>query len=193
MSLCKRLLAMTIIPDTHLHFAFGTSKADSNLHLEELTLTEAADLLITHREGQKDGRYFVPAKFSTPYRNAANVVNWSGCCIDIDRDTDRSEIETKLAGIAYVAHSTYKPGRARVFVPYSQPVPTKKHQEIARALNERIGNVDKCNAKELQFFYLPACEPGAPRWAFHTLDTAPPRPPNMTYKCRSTIHRNRTC
>jgi hypothetical protein len=161
------------IPDLHLDFAFGTKAADANLHLEEVTLAEVAELLTTHREGPKDGRYFVPAKFSAPHRKGENITTWSGCCIDIDRDIDRAEIEDKLDGIAYVAHSTHTPGRARVFVPYNQPVPPAKHREVARALNARIGNVDPCNAKKMQFFYLPACAPGAPRWAFHTLDSAP--------------------
>ncbi|TCO73766.1 DNA primase family protein [Chromatocurvus halotolerans] len=161
------------IPDLTLHIAFGAHKKDTHLSCDELTLAELVPLFTTHREGGKDGRYCVLAKFNAPYRKAENIATYTGAVVDIDRDTDEKEIRQKLRGIAYIAHSTYSPGRARVVVPYSQPVPFKLHQQISNKLNTLVGEVDTCSEKELQFFYLPACPKGAPRMAFHTLDADP--------------------
>lgn len=155
-----------------IFFATGDGSRDANLHQRQLSLEELAEILSRHRVGEKDGPYFIAAQFRVPYRKAENVLVWSAAVLDLDYTANATEemIRERLAGHAYSAYTTHTPGRWRVVLPYSRPVPPTRHQQLCRQLNTLFPGADDCNAKSLQFFYLPSHAEGDTPSAFNTFD-----------------------
>lgn len=158
--------------DTKLAMAFGANARATSLELCELALEECGALFLDFREGVKDGRFFIPAKFRHPERKAEHIATWSGAVLDLDerRDDWPTIIRERLDGLAYCAHTTHTLGRWRVFVPYSQPVSPERHRALCAELNALFPEADRCNASKMQFFYLPSHPAGVVPDAFNTLD-----------------------
>jgi hypothetical protein len=157
--------------DHVIDVAFGRHKKDTALDCQRLTLGELFALLGKHEVcSEKDGAYFIAAKFRAPKRDAANIATYSAAVIDIDRDVTPEEIRTKLDGYIYAAYSTYTPGRARIVIPYSQPASSGVNKRVCTQLNALFGEgSDPCTEKAMQFHFMPHRAPDALCWAFHTL------------------------
>lgn len=157
--------------DSKLAMAFGANALTTRLELCELTLEECGALFSDFRIGDKDGRFFIPAKFREPERKAGHIATWSAAVLDLDEEREDwpAIIRERLEGLAYCAHTTHTPGRWRVFVPYSQPVSPERHRALCVELNALFPGADRCNVSKMQFFYLPSHVPGAAPEAFNTL------------------------
>lgn len=152
--------------------AVGTCSTDINLEQYEASLGELAQIFGEHREGPKDGDYFIPASFFEPVRHARNIDRFSAAVLDLDDEVHANEtmIRDQMGGLLYFAYSTHTPGRWRLVVPYQKPVLPEVHKETCRQLNERFPGADECNVKDMQLFYLPSHAPGDKPCAFNTLE-----------------------
>lgn len=152
--------------------AFGTGITDTNLQQFEASLVDLAQIFAAHREGPKDGAYFIPASFSEAVRHARNIESFSASVLDLDDEVhaDETMIRDRLEGLLYFAYSTHTPGRWRIVVPYQKPARPEVHKQICRQLNSRFPGADECNVKDMQLFYLPSHAPGDTPYAFNTLE-----------------------
>lgn len=160
--------------------AFGSKASDPYIQQKALPVAELQELFSEHREGAKDGPYFVPAKFKKAYRVADNIATWSAAILDLDEQANASEdiIRERLKGLSYFAHTSHshleKAGVEcwRVVLPYNQAVSPQVHAKVSRHLTKLFPGADTCSTKDLQFFFLPACPPerAALARSFHTMD-----------------------
>ncbi len=117
------------------------------------------------RKGEeKNGRYFCIAQFRGPNtREQKDVVSVSGFALDFDTGkTTEQIIREKLAGITYVAYTSYshRPGkeRWRVFIPYREPVGIEHHQAVHEHFQALFDNdLDPRCGVAAQVWYTPAC------------------------------------
>lgn len=161
--------------DRVLYIARGYRAANTRLELVETTVADHFAELADHRESLvKDGPYVVYATFRRPRRCSENVEGYTAAVIDIDRDTSADEIRHLLEGLndPYAAYSTHTPGRARVVIPYAEPLPYGQHRRIAMGLCNLFDG-DKSAARRAQFFFNPTHQPGVTPWAFNTLQGVP--------------------
>jgi len=121
------------------------------------------------RRREKDGTAFIPATFKTPgTRVATSVQSVLGFVLDFDGEQSgvpgvtRAEFETELAGIGYLAFTTYshQPSnqRWRVFIPYKSPCTPDQHRAVYKHFHARFqGRLDDRSATSQQLWYTPAC------------------------------------
>ncbi|MCX2972993.1 DUF3987 domain-containing protein [Halieaceae bacterium IMCC8485] len=165
-----------------LHIATGRYKSDTSIKTAEVSLEDMQAMLSRFEYRQnKDGPYYIPAKFKKKYREHTNIINWDGAVIDLDEDANASEdiIRERLEGIAYMAHTTHRHlikvdgvEMWRVFIPFSQPVTPAVYKKVAAKLNALFPGTDRGTEKSMQFYFQPSCPPDmkdAAR-AFDTLD-----------------------
>lgn len=109
----------------------------------------------------KDGPYIALADFGGHRRAYDTLLHSSGVPLDFDDGrVSRSTIETTLAGLTYVAFTTYahqpEAQRWRVFVPVSRPMSSLEHATSWAWLNERFSNQADPAAKDAtRLSYLP--------------------------------------
>jgi hypothetical protein len=168
---------------------FGSSCKDNTPREEWLTMTELAvrfsrpdttrgkltlaeylalDKTIRNqkqlRDREKDGEYFIPAKFKKHgTRSSKDVEYITGYTGDIDTGKiSREIIEAKLHGYQYVANSSYSHQTAvprwRFFVPYKEPLSPEQHKKVHDYFQAAFGGqIDNRCGTSNQLWYTPAC------------------------------------
>lgn len=151
---------------------------------------DIAERLTAHDErDDKDGPGFIGADFHTMRRSKGNVSAYDALTLDIegkDPETlppmpeDVADLMRRrnLEGVVYTSHNHLTPPelngnkpaspRYRVVVPLSAPVPPDDMPRHVTALADALGLspwLDPASLVVSQFFYLPSCRPGAPRFA----------------------------
>ena len=149
-----------------------------------------ADRLTAHNErDDKDGPGFIGAEFHTMRRSKGNVSAYDALTLDIEgkdpenlppmpEDVADLMRRRNLEGVVYTSHNHLTPPelngnkpaspRYRVVVPLSAPVPPDDMPRHVTALADALGLspwLDPASLVVSQFFYLPSCRPGAPRFA----------------------------
>jgi len=149
-----------------------------------------ADRLTAHNErDDKDGPGFIGAEFHTMRRSKSNVSAYDALTLDIEgkdpenlppmpEDVADLMRRRNLEGVVYTSHNHLTPPelngnkpaspRYRVVVPLSAPVPPDDMPRHVTALADALGLspwLDPASLVVSQFFYLPSCRPGAPRFA----------------------------
>ena len=112
----------------------------------------------------KDGPYFILAKFKSNVRLASNTQEYYGAAIDLD-DTPLSldEIRLKFKRYEYVIYTTFnhkvKGDRYRLILPYKKPVKPEQHVKAMLVLLSTLGAdaVDMSSKALARPMYLPAC------------------------------------
>lgn len=156
-----------------LTVGFVAGKTKPEVTEATLTWEELTAVLTGHEERRlKDGPGIVPAAFHEGhrYREADNVREMTLFVFDMDDGTPWEEVRPNLAGLAYVAyssfsHSTEHP-KYRVAVPLSRPVPAAEWADTWRRLVSHLSDdrADlKCKNLD-RLYYLPACPVGAEPW-----------------------------
>lgn len=146
--------------------------------------------LTSHEEREdKDGAGVVCAEFLSPHRASANVAAYTALTLDIEgKDAEDlppppEEVADRLRrhnleGVVYTSHNHLTPPemnggkpaspRYRVIVPLSATLPpadlARQTDALAASL-ELSAWLDPASRTVSQFFYLPSCRPGAPRFA----------------------------
>lgn len=163
--------------------------------------------LTSHEEREdKDGAGVVCAEFLSPHRASANVAAYTALTLDIEgKDAEDlppppEEVADRLRrhnleGVVYTSHNHLTPPemnggkpaspRYRVIVPLSATLPpadlARQTDALAASL-ELSAWLDPASRTVSQFFYLPSCRPGAPRFAARIhgepWDAAAPLPPS---------------
>lgn len=128
------------------------------------------------RKSEKDGRYFIMAKFSgNGVRKDSNVEHMTGFVGDIDTgNLSKQQVQARLAGYTYILYSSYShtPKRPvwRFVVLYAKPTSTADHLRAYEHFQSAFENqLDPCCKKPSQLWYTPACPPdAADKFEFHT-------------------------
>ncbi len=146
--------------------------------------------LTSHEEREdKDGAGVVCAEFLSPHRASANVAAYTALTLDIEgKDAEDlppppEEVADRLRrhnleGVVYTSHNHLTPPemnggkpaspRYRVIVPLSATLPpadlARQTDALAASL-ELSAWLDPASRTVSQFFYLPSCRPGAPRFS----------------------------
>lgn len=142
------------------------------LPLEQYLALDKTDKQQSHvRSMEKDGEYFIPAKFARKNtRLAEDVVALSCFVMDIDTGNVHSEdIQSKLDGLTYFAYTSYSHHpdcpRWRVVIPYAKDISPEIHQFVYQHFQGFFdGNLDKRCATVNQIWYTPACPPDAAQY-----------------------------
>ncbi len=159
---------------------FWRSKTDTTGTGEELLpWTDLARWLTAHGERrQKDGKAFSPTLYrrdseDTPLpREAAHVAHVSCLVLDFDKGAPPEALEAdwRALGLAYALHSTHSHTaelvKWRVCFPLTCDVAAADWRGVYTRLAAALGcgNTDKSTKDPSRLFYLPSCEPGAPRF-----------------------------
>lgn len=163
-----------------VYAAFGRSVYSNRIRQEQLSIRRLFRLLsepVIRRE--KDGDYFVFAKFDGNKRNAKSVIEYYGATLDLD-DAELSprEIKKIFRDYCFSIYSTYshreegKGDRYRIVVPYREPVLPDEHRKATMALRALLGDAggkdysDKALSRPM---YLPAV-PRAREDLFYSYD-----------------------
>jgi hypothetical protein len=115
------------------------------------------------RDAEKNGKAFIPVEFNTPnVRKDAAVASIHAFVLDFDGGVTKAEIEAKLAGLAYLAHTSYShhagEDRWRVLIPYSAPCTPDKHVLVFTHFKHMFdGRLDPRSETKNQLWYTPAC------------------------------------
>jgi len=173
------------------HFCTGLSNA--SLHPCTAAWDDMADKLLVHEvRDNKDGNGIVWADFTTPHRKRENVTAYHALTLDIEGKTaddlppapevvaDRLNA-LNLEGVVYTSHNHMAPPeinkgkpaspRYRVVVPSSAPIlpaDLARHTDALASALKLSAWLDPASRVTSQFFYLPSCRPGAPRFATRT-------------------------
>jgi hypothetical protein len=127
-------------------------------------LTTVAYALAGKRERgrDKDSRWFIPAVFVRPERVADAVLELSAFVCDFDDGViDRSGLAGLLAGLRYVAWTSYSHGvdgnaRWRVVIPYDKAIAPAEHTAVYEHFQKIFdGHLDPRCATISQLWYLP--------------------------------------
>lgn len=176
------------VSDHKLIVCFGQNRFDKNPKPVTVTMTELAERFskpkprgrlslaaylaldknipteVKIRTNQKDGEYFIPATFThAGTRDAKDVAAMSGFSGDIDTEAvSRAELEARLAGLQFVAYSSYShqssAPRWRFFVPYALPSTEAQHKKVYAYFQHQFGEQldTRCETTN-QIWYTPAC------------------------------------
>lgn len=154
-------------------FPFETAWADFCKLLEDIHIRE--DKFACNGAGAAPGyslARFV-AKDGVIARKNIYVNMLSGIVLDFDIEFDINDVLSRLEGVAYAAHTTWKHGtenygpRWRVIVPFATPIAGPQYKAIRRWLMLRLNGESVTENKEdkqasalSNFYYLPCCAPG---------------------------------
>ena len=146
---------------------------DLPVHVGHLHWTEYCAADKPTRARDKDSAWFIPAKFIRPERRADAVELLTGFVCDFDDGAiDRSKIEESLAGLRYVAWTSYSNGlggvsKWRVCIPYASPITPDRHLSVYEHFNRLFdGHLDPRCATVSQLWYLRGRPTGAPPGSF---------------------------
>jgi hypothetical protein len=161
------------VPTETLHVAFYENRLDNQPKLALLTWEKLALRLTQHREqAQKDGPLWSPAQYPPGQKRANNsVLGLTAAVADFDNGTAWEEVQERLSGYEYVAHSTYSSDpehpKFRVVIPFSQPVGRVDWPGIKARIDHHVfGLANDPAAKDAsRAYYLPSCPPEALRFA----------------------------
>ena len=120
------------------------------------------------RAQEKDGPAWSPALYRDGgKRRNEDVDHLSAFVCDIDGgEIDVDTVQDRLAGHAYLLHTTYshrpEQPKLRVIIPFRDPFPTSKLAQVYDHFSEIFDDkLDPCSKKSAQMFYKPSCPRGA--------------------------------
>ncbi len=160
-----------------IDIAFGSNIRDTKLKTKQLKSKELFKLLSKPDvRQQKDGPYFITAKFNKPIREAVHIEHYCAATIDIDNTTlDIQDIHNSLKKYRHCIYTTHnhtrilknkktgkrvkKGKRYRVVVIYKFPLNTHDHKLATTYLSSLIhdGNIDSSSGDTARAMYLPSC------------------------------------
>lgn len=105
----------------------------------------------------KDGPGWSPTTYGTPYRKDDHVLLIHALVLDYDSGAlDAEDTLSRWDGYERVLHSTYKPGRWRVIIPYETPLSPHDHARVYQWAIKREGTLIDATCKNpSRFFYWP--------------------------------------
>lgn len=154
-------------------FPFETSWGEFCKLLEDIHVRE--DKFACSGEGAAPGYSLAKfvAKEGAIARKNIYVNMLSGIVLDFDTEFDIDDVLSRLEGVAYAAHTTWKHGtenygpRWRVIVPFATPILGPQYKTLRAWLMRRLaGTATRENKEDKQasalsnFYYLPCCAPG---------------------------------
>ena len=120
------------------------------------------------RAQEKDGPAWSPALYrGGGQRRNEDVTHLSAFVCDIDGGgIDVDTVQDRLAGYAYLLHTTYshrpEQPKLRVIIPFRDPFPKSKLAQVYDHFSEIFDDkLDPCSKKAAQMFYKPSCPRGA--------------------------------
>ena len=120
------------------------------------------------RAQEKDGPSWSPALYrGGGQRRNEDVTHLSAFVCDIDGgEIDVDTVQDRLAGHAYLLHTTYshrpEQPKLRVIIPFRDPFSTSKLAQVYDHFSEIFDDkLDPCSKKAAQMFYKPSCPRGA--------------------------------
>lgn len=132
-------------------------------------------LLTTHREReQKDGPLWSPANY--PLNAGRGMVNVTGlCCVvaDVDSGASYEDAYCLMENWLFIAHSSYshtpKHPKFRIILPLAEDIPNSQWGIVWPRLRLLLAfggvKIDQSCSDSSRIYYLPACPPGAERFA----------------------------
>lgn len=115
------------------------------------------------RDKEKNGEGFIPARFKqSGTKFSDDVATINAFVLDLDGGVTQREFQQKLAGYAYLAHTSYSHSedeeRWRVIVFYDRPCTPAQHTSVFEHFNGMFdGRIDQSSKKPSQLWYTPAC------------------------------------
>ena len=108
---------------------------------------------------------WMPVRFSSPHRCAANVVEVSCLVLDIDDGSDIEAVSDAFARWPHIVHTSYssRPDhhKGRLVLPLDSPCPAHLFPRLWEWGQRRLGgSVDEQTKDASRYFYLPALGPG---------------------------------
>ena len=120
---------------------------------------------------EKDGPLWSPTVYrGNASRGNAGVEMLTAAVGDFDNGTRYEDIEERLSGYEYVAHSTHSHSaehpKFRVAIPFIKPVPVTDWLDLKARIDEHIFGLagDPAAKEPARIYYMPSCPPDGPRF-----------------------------